>query len=113
MILSTIRGRLLVSHFKVLSLLSGRMLPHLKYCWMSRSTWLRSAFWLTDRLGRTSHPTNNVGRGEIDTVKHPSPSTYPEMYDGKSRLLSTGEPAYCSRIRFAIVATVAVGYDSF
>ena len=38
---------------------------------------------LTDKLGLTSHPTRSVGRGEIETVKHPSPSTYPEMYDGR------------------------------
>ena len=52
--------------------------------WTSRSTSLRSPFWLTERLGRTSQPTRSVGRGEIETVKHPSPSTYPEMYDGRS-----------------------------
>src|SRR5437764_4883233 len=67
---------------------------------MSSSTSLRSLFWLTDRLGRTSHLTNKVGLGEIETVKHPSPSTYPEMYDGRSTR-PCREPAYCSGHRFA------------
>jgi hypothetical protein len=51
---------------------------------MINSTSLRSPFWLTERLGLASHPTNSVGRGEMETVKQPSPSTYPEMYDGRS-----------------------------
>src|SRR5437764_7411392 len=67
---------------------------------MSSSTSLRSLFWLTDRLGRTSHLTNKVGLGEIETVKHPSPSTNPEMYDGRSTR-PCREPAYCSGHRFA------------
>src|SRR4029450_10888063 len=48
----------------------------------------RSPFWLTEKLGRTSHPTLSVARGAMETVKHPSPSTYPEMYaERNSRLL--------------------------
>src|SRR6266480_6551575 len=48
----------------------------------------RSPFWLTEKLGLTSHPTASEARGEIETVKHPSPSTYPEMYaERNSRLL--------------------------
>jgi hypothetical protein len=58
--------------------------PQPKYSWISSSTSLRSPFWLTEMLGLTSQPTTSVGRGEIDTEKHPSPSTYPEMYDGRS-----------------------------
>src|SRR6266536_3833495 len=38
---------------------------------MSSKTSARSPFWLTDRLGLTSQPTNSFGRGEIETVKHP------------------------------------------
>src|SRR5437016_2212082 len=68
---------------------------------MSRSTSSRSPFWLTERLGRTSQPTRRVGRGEIETVKHPSPSTYPEMYDGRCVEQSHRGPAYCSVHRFA------------
>jgi hypothetical protein len=72
-----IGSRLRVSHFTVRSLRSGRMRPHPKYCWMSSRTSARSPFWLTDRLGLTSHPANKVARGEIETVKHPSPSDVP------------------------------------
>ncbi len=71
----------LVSHLIVLSLLSGRIDPHPKYSDTRSITWPRSAFWLTDTLGRTSHPTRIPGRGLIDTEKHPSPSKQPEMYD--------------------------------
>src|SRR5262249_16627976 len=67
---------------------------------MCSSTSLRSPFWLTDTLGLTSQPTRRVGRGEIETVKHPSPSTYPEMYEGRS-ISSCREPAYCAVHRFA------------
>jgi len=86
MIRATRSGRLLTSHFSVRSLRSGRNVPQPKYRWMFSSTSLRSPFWLTDRLGLTSQPTTIVG-GEIETVKHPSPSTYPEMYDGRSIVL--------------------------
>src|SRR5438477_9616023 len=97
---STRSGRLLTSHFTVLSLRSGLRLPQPKYSCISSSTSTRSPFWLTDRLGRTSHPTTRVGRGAIETVKHPSPSTYPEMYDGRSTRDSR-EPASCPGLRFA------------
>jgi hypothetical protein len=53
------------------------MLPHPKYCRISTSTSLRSAFWLTEKLGRTSQPISKVLRGEKETVKQPSPSTNP------------------------------------
>src|SRR5436305_10393918 len=96
----TSSGRLRTSHFSVRSLRSGRNVPQSKYRWISSSTSLRSPFWLTDRLGRTSHLTNKVGLGEIETVKHPSPSTNPEMYDGRSTR-PCREPAYCSGHRFA------------
>ena len=99
MIRSIRTGRLRVSHFKVLSLRSGRTLPHPKYRCNSSSTSERSPFWLTDRLGLTSHPTTSVGLGEIETVKHPSPSTHPERYDETST--SCREPAYCPSHRFA------------
>src|SRR6476646_10976567 len=98
-----ITGRLLTSHFSVLSLRSGRRVPQPKYSWIARSTSLRSPFWLTDRLGLTSQPTRSVGRGEIETVKHPSPSTYPEMYDGRSTIPCCREPACCAVRRFATV----------
>src|SRR5437764_14735946 len=78
---------------------------------MSSSTSLRSPFWLTDRLGRTSHPTNKVGLGEIETVKHPSPSTNPEMYDGRSTR-PCREPACCSGHRFATLQPYGWGCDS-
>src|ERR1041385_3294113 len=90
-----------VSHLSVKSLRSGRKLPHPKYSWIARSTSLRSPFWLTDKLGLTSQPTRRVGRGEIETVKHPSPSTYPEMYDGRSTIPCCREPACCAVRRFA------------
>src|SRR6476661_5722751 len=94
-------GRLRTSHFTVLSLRSGRIVPQPKCSWIARSTSSRSPFWLTERLGRTSHPTRRVGRGEIETVKHPSPSTYPEMYDGRSTVPCCREPACCASCRFA------------
>src|SRR4051794_21038603 len=87
-----IAGRRRVSHLSVRSLRSGRRLPHPKYSWIARSTSLRSPFWLTDTLGLTSQPTRRVGRGEIETVKHPSPSTYPEMYDGRSTIPCVESP---------------------
>src|SRR5215470_16728757 len=87
--------RLRVSHFNVRSLRSGLSVPQPKYRWIASSTSLRSPFWLTDRLGLTSQPTLRVGRGEIETVKHPSPSTYPEMYDGRSTERFPREPASC------------------
>ena len=75
------------SHFSVLSLRSGRKGAAAEVlAGSASSTSLRSPFWLTDKLGRTSQPTRRVGRGEIETVKHPSPSTYPEMYDGRSTI---------------------------
>src|SRR5713101_455018 len=79
---------------------------------MSISTSLRSPFWLTDRLGLTSHPTRRVFLGEIETVKHPSPSTYPEMYDGRSTIPCCREPASCGSCRFATFPTVRRGCDS-
>jgi len=57
--------------------------------------------WLTERLGLTSQPTRRVRRGAIETVKQPSPSTNPEMYDGRSVEHSHREPAYCPGHRFA------------
>src|SRR4030095_14288643 len=80
---------------------SASEVPLEKYRWMSSSTSARSPFWLTDRLGLTSHPANKVGRGEIETVKHPSPSTYPEMYDPRSTW-PCQEPASCPSHRFAM-----------
>ena len=68
---------------------------------MSNSTSARSPFWLTDRLGLTSHPADSVGRAEWETVKHPSPSTYPEMYDPRSAW-PCQEPASCPSHRFAM-----------
>jgi hypothetical protein len=97
---STRTGRLRTSHFSVLSLRSGRRLPQPKYSLRHRSTSARSPFWLTDRLGLTSHPTDSVGLGEVETVKHPSPSTYPERYEGTS-ISCCREPAYCPSDRFA------------
>ena len=99
---STSCVRLRASHLTVRSLRSGRTVPQPKYSWMSSSTSLRSPFWLTDRLGLTSQPTHSVGRGEMETVKHPSPSTYPEMYDGRSVPRASREPAYCSSRGFAM-----------
>src|SRR5712692_3415888 len=51
---------------------------------MADNTSPRSAFWLTEKLGLTSHPTRSFLRGENETVKQPSPSTYPEMYEEMS-----------------------------
>ena len=34
---------------------------------------------LAEKLGRTSHPATSFARGAMETVKHPSPSTYPEI----------------------------------
>ena len=71
---------------------------------------MRSPFWLTERLGRTSHPTLSVGRGEMETVKHPSPSTYPEMYDGRSVApRASREPASCAGLRFATPVPYGTG----
>src|SRR2546421_9115611 len=57
---------------------------------------------LADRQARPHLPADDsVGRGEIETVKHPSPSMYPEMYDGRSQQ-PCREPAYCAGHRFAI-----------
>src|SRR5919198_5370877 len=100
MIRLTISGRLRTSHLRVRSLRSGRRVPQPKCRWINSSTSLRSPFWLTDRLGLTSQPTTRVGRGEIETVKHPSPSTYPEMYDPRS-MSPHQEPASCPSHRFA------------
>src|SRR5258707_15391329 len=97
----TMVERLRVSHLIVRSLRSGRSRPQPKYCCISNRTSERSPFWLTDRLGRTSQPTTSVGLGEIETVKHPSPSTYPEMYEGRSTVFN-GEPASCPSRRFAV-----------
>src|SRR6266536_475764 len=72
---------------------------------MSSKTSARSPFWLTDRLGLTSQPTNSFGRGEIETVKHPSPSMYPKMSDPRSTSPHQ-EPASCPSHRFAIPQTV-------
>ncbi len=63
------------SYFAVWSLRSGRIVPHPKYSSISLSTSPRSAFWLTEKLGLTSHPPRILVRREKDTVKHPSPST--------------------------------------
>src|SRR5689334_9118366 len=79
-----------VSHLRVRSLRSGRMLPHPKYDSIARSTSARSPFWLTERLGLTSQPTSSFARGEMETVKHPSPSTYPEMYAERNSRLCQG-----------------------
>jgi hypothetical protein len=79
-----------VSHFKVLSLRSGRMLPHPKCSCSTCRTSARSPFWLTEKLGLTSHPTSSVARGAIETVKHPSPSAYPEMYAERNSRLRQG-----------------------
>src|SRR6266700_1019007 len=95
-------GRLLTSHLRVLSLRSGLNVPQSKYRWTSNSTSLRSPFWLTDRLGLTSQPTLSVGLGEIETVKHPSPSMYPEIYDPRSTS-PYREPASCSSRRFVML----------
>src|ERR1700704_4455525 len=51
---------------------------------MADSTSARSAFWLTEKLGRTSHPIRSFLRGEKETVKQPSPSTYPDIYEEMS-----------------------------
>jgi hypothetical protein len=66
-----------VSHFSVLSLRSGRMLPHPNSLAMRRRTSARSPFWLTDRLGLTSQPVASLARGEIETVKQPSSVNVP------------------------------------
>ena len=84
------------------------MVPQSKYRRMSSSTSLRSPFWLTEMLGRTSHPTDRDPLGEIDTVKHPSPSTYPEMYEGRSTR-SFREPAYGTGRRFVITRLYELG----
>src|SRR6266508_6969329 len=99
------RGRLRTSHFSVRSLRSGLRVPHPKCRWISSRTSLRSPFWLTEMLGLTSHLTNSVGRGAIDTVKHPSPSTYPEMYDGRSTSPSR-EPAYRDGLGFVMAKPI-------
>src|SRR5215211_5538382 len=57
---------------------------------MRRRTSARSPFWLTERLGLTSQPTTSLARGEIETVKQPSPSTYPEMYAERNSRLRLG-----------------------
>ena len=51
---------------------------------MADSTSARSAFWLTEKLDLTSHPIRSFLRGENETVKQPSPSTYPEIYEEMS-----------------------------
>src|SRR3979490_2426236 len=51
---------------------------------MADSTSARSAFWLTEELGLTSHPIRSFLRGEKETVKQPSPSTYPDIYEEMS-----------------------------
>src|SRR5919108_2559409 len=79
-----------VSHFRVLSLRSGLMLPHPKCMQSNRSTSARSPFWLTEKPGLTSHPATSVALGEMDTVKQPSPSTYPEMYAERNSRLYLG-----------------------
>lgn len=72
---SRIHLRLLISYFSVLSLRSGRSVPHPKYCWISSRTSGAVAV-LADRQTRsTSQPTISVDRGEMETVKQPSPST--------------------------------------
>ena len=71
---SAIRGTLLHSHLIVWSPGSRRIEPQAKYEWIKSTTCRRSSFWLTETLGRTSHPTLRRGRGEMDTEKHPSPS---------------------------------------
>src|SRR5262245_23097863 len=101
--------RLLTSHFSVLSLVSGRSVPQPKYCMIRCSTSLRSPFWLAETLGRTSQPTTRVGRGAMDTLKQPSPSTYPDMYDGTST--TCREPAYCAGNGFATAAIMTMGCD--
>jgi hypothetical protein len=46
---------------------------------------------LADReAGLTSQPTTSLARGEIETVKQPSPSTYPEMYAERNSRLRLG-----------------------
>jgi hypothetical protein len=60
--------------FSVLSLRSGRMLPHPKWSCNAWSTSARSRFWLTEKLGLTSQPTASVARGAIEMEKQPSPS---------------------------------------
>ena len=57
--------------------------------WMSSSTSSAVAV-LADRRGSAA-PPSRLGESvevTIETVKHPSPSTYPEMYDGDPSGLS-------------------------
>src|SRR6266516_788969 len=84
MTLASKLARSRTSYLSVLSLRSGRSPPHPKYSRMAARTSARSAFWLTEKLGLTSHPVRNFMRGENETVKQPSPSTYPDMYEEMS-----------------------------
>src|SRR5215208_7055257 len=43
-----------------------------------------------EKLGLTSQPARSLRRGEIETVKQPSPSAYPEMYAERSSRLFQG-----------------------
>jgi hypothetical protein len=47
---------------------------------MRYSTSERSSFWLTEKLGRVSIPIVSLSRFKNETLKHPSPSVYPEIY---------------------------------
>src|ERR1700730_5208360 len=108
MILVTRSSMLRTSYFTVRSLRSGRIVPQPKCRRISVSTSERSAFWLTEKLGLTSHPTRSLGRGEKETVKQPSPSTYPEIYEGMSikilpaSWLPCGHPRYLNLSRYGV-----------
>ena len=75
-----------VSNFRVLSDRSGRMLPHQNRSRNICSTSARSPFWLTEKLGRISHPNLCRALRLNDTQKHPSPSAYPVRYNPISTL---------------------------
>src|SRR3989344_3315740 len=83
MILPTSSGTLRTSYLRVLSDLSGRMEPHPKCSFILTSACARSAFWLTEKLGRRSQP--NLWRLLLLNVmqKQPSPSTNPDKYDSQ------------------------------
>ena len=83
----------LTSNLRVLSDRSGRMKPHCHSSWIRERRSARSAFWLTEKLGRTSQPNRCRRLGWNETQKHPSPSTNPDMY--AERFIGKGSGPAC------------------
>src|ERR1051325_75348 len=72
------------SNLRVLSDRSGRIDPQSPAFISTRRSSARSAFGLTEKLGRTSHPNRCLRLGWNETQKQPSPST-----DRKSKRLNS------------------------